>query len=61
MLNCMTLFKNSILCSFMLKLLMINDLLYETTHGRTLAVSQAKSLWVVMIAKLKQRFQNVNF
>lgn len=47
-LNCMPLYKHSILCSFRFKLMVINDLLSKATHVRMLAVSQARSLWVAM-------------
>lgn len=41
--------------------MVINDLLSKATHVRMLAVSQAGSFWVVMIAELRECFQNVNF
>lgn len=61
MLNCMPVLKNSIPCSFMFILVMINDLLSKASHGRILADSQSRSLLFLMVVELRQCFQKVNF
>lgn len=41
--------------------MVVNDLLSKVTQVQMLADSQTRSLWLVMIAELRECFQNVDF